>query len=172
MPATNIDIKARYADLRRARQIALRLGAKLAGRDRQVDTYFRVPRGRLKLRESKLSASELLPYIRADRRGPKRSDYEVIRVPSGQRVKAILSRVLGVRTVVRKTRDIYWLGNVRIHLDRVDGLGTFIEFEAVFDGSPRAERANREKVRKLLAAFGIAGKDLVKVSYADMLKDG
>jgi predicted adenylyl cyclase CyaB len=134
-----------------------------------VDTYFRVPTGRLKLRETRLTGSELVGYIRPDRRGPKRSQYVEIPVKNPSAVRAMLSRLLGVRVVVKKTRDIYLLGSVRIHLDKVDGLGAFIEFEAYYDGSPSAERANRDKVVRLMDAFGISAKDLMEVSYADML---
>ena len=104
-----------------------------------MDTYFRTRAGRLKLRESSLSGGELIPYLRPDAGGARRSDYRVIPVDDPPGVKALLTELLGVHRVVVKQREIFLAGNVRIHLDRVEGLGTFLELEAVFDGHPAAE---------------------------------
>lgn len=165
----NIEIKARYGNLKKARAIARQLKARRIGFDFQVDTYFRTKAGRLKLRESSVTRdAALIPYSRPDQAGPKKSLYLVIPVKEASLCKALLSRILGVETVVGKKREVFLVDNVRVHLDEVEGLGTFLELEAVYAGSGKRERAQREKVRKLMSAFGIGPADLVEGSYRDL----
>jgi predicted adenylyl cyclase CyaB len=165
----NIEIKAAYSDLRRARAIAERIGARFVGRDHQVDTYFAVPRGRLKLRESSLSGAMLIPYLRADVRGPKKSEYSLLPVNDAARVKGLFDALLGVEAVVVKDRDIYLVDNVRVHLDEVKGQGSFFELEAVYADGADVER-EEEKVRALLIEFEVKDRDLVEGSYREKLK--
>ena len=165
----NLEIKARCADLDAARARALALCARPAGVDRQLDTYFRTAAGRLKLRESQLSGGQLVPYLRPDLPGPRRADYRVIPVEDPVGLKVLLAAILGVHRVVEKQREILLLGNVRIHLDRVAGLGSFLELEAVFDGSPAAEAAERLRVEALMRELGIAAADLIDGSYESLV---
>jgi predicted adenylyl cyclase CyaB len=145
------------------------LGGERVGLDAQRDTYFAVPRGRLKLRESSLSGAQLIPYLRPDGDGARRSDYRVIPVPDAEGTRRLLAELLGVHRVVTKQREIFLVGNVRVHLDRVDGLGSFLELEAVFDGSPAAEPGEHAKVGRLLAELGVRDADLVPTSYEALL---
>lgn len=165
----NVEIKARVADLAPLRARAERLADRRLGVDRQVDTYFRVPHGRLKLRESALSGGQLVPYLRPDERGARRSDYLVVPVAEAARLKSLLAGILGVHRVVTKTREVLLAGNVRIHLDEVEGLGCFLELEAVFDGSAEGERREREKLARLLRELGIEESQLVATSYEALL---
>ncbi len=184
--AENIEIKARCADLREATRIARRLGARPLGIERQRDTYFGLPLSRaaagarLKLRErwpaanqrataaSSSTSAQLIPYARPSIAGPKRSRYAVIPVEEPHMVRSLLSDMLGVVKVVDKRRTVFLLDNVRIHLDRVRGLGTFLEFEAVV-GRGRGARARcRGKVKALLAEFAVRPSDLLTASYAEM----
>lgn len=167
----NVEIKARVADLAALRARAERLANRRLGVDRQVDTYFRVPNGRLKLRESALSGGQLVPYLRPDAQGARRSDYLVVPVAEAARLKSLLAGILGVHRVVRKTREILLVDNVRIHLDEVDGLGSFLELEAVFDGSAAGEQREREKVARLLAELEIDESQLVATSYEALLAE-
>ena len=167
----NIEIKARCADLEAARRRASRLATQSLGVDHQVDTYFATRSGRLKLRESSLSGGQLVPYLRDDVAGPRRSDYRVIPVDDAEGTRRLLSAILGVDCVVEKEREILLSGNVRIHLDRVKGLGSFIELEAVFDGSPAAEAEQRRRVEQLMAQLGVREEDLVSVSYENLVRD-
>lgn len=168
MPA-NLELKARCADLSAVRERAKAVATSWLGVDEQVDTYFRTRHGRLKLRESSLSGAQLVPYLRPDQPGARRSDYVVIPVPEPARTQALLSALLGVHRVVRKTREIALYENVRIHLDRVDGLGDFVELEAVWDGSPGGEAEQTRKVAFLREALGIRDADLVPLSYEGLL---
>jgi predicted adenylyl cyclase CyaB len=166
---TNLEIKARCADLEAARERTRALATSHVGIDRQTDTYFATRRGRLKLRESSLSGGQLVPYLRPDQPGPKRADYGVIPVEEPERVKALLSEILGVHRVVRKVREIWLHENVRIHLDEVEGLGSFVELEAVYDGASKSLPAQESKVRVLMDRLGIREEDLVDVSYEGLL---
>jgi adenylate cyclase, class 2 len=169
-PRANIEIKARLRDLEAARRIAESLGARSMGADRQVDTYFRVPSGRLKLRQSLFAGEQLIPYLREDVPGPRRADYEVLPAPRGGRTKELLEAMLGVDVVVEKARRLYLIGNTRIHLDTVNGLGDFLEIEAVYPyGDPSAEHAARLDVDRLMRAFGVVEADLVPRSYRELL---
>ena len=167
--SSNLEIKARVADAAALRALALPLATERLGVDMQTDTYFRVPRGRLKLRESSLSGAQLIPYQRPDRQAAKRSDYLVIPVEDPQTLRALLGDILGVQALVRKRREILLHHNVRIHLDEVEGLGSFMELEAVYDGSAAAEVAERQKVVRLCAQLGVAQADLIDTSYEALI---
>lgn len=136
-----------------------------------MDTYFVTRSGRLKLRESSLSGAQLIPYMRPDCTAPRRSDYALVPVDDPERVKALLTQLLGVHRIVRKEREILLVGNVRIHLDRVETLGDFIELEAVFEGDAAAEEREHRKVHELMAALGVRPGDLLASSYEALLGD-
>jgi adenylate cyclase class IV len=167
--ATNFELKARCRDLALARDRARAIATRWLGADQQVDTYFRTATGRLKLRESSSSGAQLIPYLRPDAPQARRSDYVVIPLSDPLRTKQLLSSLLGVHRVVRKLREIALFENVRIHLDRVDGLGDFIELEAVWDGDPAGEAAQRQKVAFLRERLAILDGDLVAASYEGLL---
>ena len=167
----NLEIKARCADLEAVRKRAHRVATEVVGVDHQVDTYFRTTRGRLKLRESSLSGGQLVPYLRPDRAEARLSDYRVVPIEDPAGLKALLSEILGVHRVVEKEREILLYQNVRIHLDRVSGLGSFVELEAVFDGSPAAEAEQRRKVDFLMKELGVGEEDLLAHSYEGLLGD-
>lgn len=165
----NIELKARLADLEAARRVAVEVATERAGVQHQVDTYFHVAHGRLKLREIAGAGAQLVWYERPDEEGPKESDYRLVSVPDAEGIKAALTGALGVRVVVSKRREIFLARNVRIHLDEVDGLGTFLEFEAVL-GPDVDDAAGRQQVDDLMRRFGIRADDLLPGSYADLLR--
>jgi predicted adenylyl cyclase CyaB len=164
----NIEIKARCDDLDRARRIARELGATLLGVVHQADTYFRVAQGRLKLREVSSGQAQLIYYRRPDERGPKVSDYEVLPVAEAEGLRQVLAEALGVKAQVHKRREILLLEDVRIHLDEVEGLGSFIELEVVV-GEGETEAGCVTQAEELLRAFGVRASDLVSGSYADLV---
>ena len=130
MAHVNVEIKAACDEPARIRRILRSRGADFRGIDHQVDTYFRVPNGRLKLREGNIENS-LIHYDRADEPGPKEARVWLCRLRPDPALRELLSRALGVRTVVRKTREIYFIDNVKFHIDDVEGLGGFVEIEAI-----------------------------------------
>ena len=164
----NIEIKARVDDLVQAEAVARRVATDKLGVERQTDTYFHALTGRLKLREIDGQARCLIGYHRPDQGAPKPSDYRIVPVSAPEPIKAILASTLGVRVVVIKERIIYLRHHVRIHLDRVNELGDFVEFEAVMGNS--AEGNTEDSILdRLIDEFGISASDLEATSYSDML---
>lgn len=163
----NIELKARLTDVDRARRIATELATKRLEPQHQVDTYFHCRSGRLKLRQIDGLTAQLIWYERPDREGAKASDYRLVPVANPETLKAALAGALGIRSVVEKRREIFLWHNVRIHLDEVTGLGTFLEFEAVL-GPAVAAAAGHAQVEELIGRFGIAHPDLVRGSYGEM----
>jgi len=164
----NVEIKARCIDAAAMARAAAAAGARLEGILEQVDTYFQVPDGRLKLRRENGLDAALIFYRRPDDIAPKLSRYELIPIAPGQRVGPILEQALGIKTVVRKRRQLWRLDNIRIHLDEVEGLGSFVECEVqVLPGRDLA--GCRAQAQALLDALGIADSDLLAGSYADLM---
>jgi predicted adenylyl cyclase CyaB len=164
----NIELKARLPDLAAARRIAEQVATANLGIQRQTDTYFRCSQGRLKLRELEGRPAQLIGYLRPDQASAKASDYRIVEIADVEAIRAVLTETLGILAVVVKQREIFLHHNVRIHLDLVERLGTFIEFEAVLDNGVDAE-AGRLQVAWLRDQFAIADADLVRNSYSDML---
>ena len=163
-----IEIKARCAHQDRIRVLLQERSARFVGEDHQIDTYFRVPSGRLKLREGTIERM-LIFYERADQQGPKASNVTLYRPGPGEGLKEVLAQALGVLVVVDKRCEIYFIDNVKFHLDRVEGLGTFAEIEAIDEDGTIGEARLLEQCEHYLALFEIAEEDLVRVSYSDML---
>lgn len=167
MQGINIEIKAKAADLARARDILLGAGAVLKGIDRQVDTYFNVSHGRLKLRQGNVE-NNLIHYFREDQRGPKKSEVIICPVPANSDVlKNALATSCGILAEVSKTREIYYIGNAKFHLDEVKNLGKFIEIELF--GDNKNEEELWKDCRKYMASLKIDENNLVDNSYSDML---
>lgn len=168
MEHLNVEFKAPCEDLPRARETLVALGAVPQGIDHQIDTYFRVPHGRLKLREGTIERN-LIQYHRPDVTGPRRSDVTLVPAgASGDALKVALTRALGILVVVDKRREILWLDNVKLHLDEVKGLGTFLEVEAIaHDGHTEGDL--HVQCRHLLTALAIDPATTIPGSYSDAL---
>ena len=163
----NVELKARYSDHDRAVAICERLGATFVHTEEQVDHYFSLGSYRMKLRESSLGRHWLIWYSRPNAAGPRKSSYRLLPVPDPSAKRKILSQAMGVKAVVRKERSLWMWGPVRIHLDRVEGLGRFLEFEAVLtDGY--TEAAGEVDVGRLSREFGINEEDMISGSYSDL----
>ena len=132
MPA-NIEIKARARDFNAIRSRAAALSEALEQVIPQVDTFFFTSRGRLKLRELGRERAQLIHYERPDQGGPKRSDYHIFETGDPENLKTVLSPALGIRGTIRKTRYLYLVGQTRVHLDDVEGIGQFMELEVVLN---------------------------------------
>jgi adenylate cyclase, class 2 len=166
--ARNLEIKAVDSDPQATLACALGFGAEDRGLLQQRDTYFHAVSGRLKLREAPPRPAELIAYARADLAGPKVSHYRIVPVADHLALIDALSDSLGIRCVVEKARRLLLWRNVRIHLDRVAGLGHFVELEAVAT-VPGGLEVERDRVEQLRAALGIADEQLVAHGYADLL---
>lgn len=164
----NVEIKARCDDPEAIRAALREEGARFVGEDHQVDTYFRVAHGRLKLREGTIEHA-LIYYERPDEQGPKRSDVILYHPEPGASLKSILAQANGVLAVVDKRREIYFVENVKFHLDRVAGLGAFVEIEAIDRDETMDEAHLLAQCRRYVARFGIPPEHLVAGSYSDMV---
>lgn len=162
----NIELKAHLPDRARALEACRRIAAAPQGDIHQIDTYYRVPHGRLKLRVARPGETELVQYHRPDVAGAKGCDYRLETVEAG--LGEMLGDALGVLATVEKVRSLYLWENVRIHLDEVAGLGSFIEFEAV-QAPGSADEDGYEKLSFLIDVFGIADSEHLKYSYLDMV---
>jgi predicted adenylyl cyclase CyaB len=136
--------------------------------EQQTDTFFPVPHGRLKLREIDAQPAVLIWYERPNQSEARLSSYHLVPVSDPAGLKTALTEALGVRGVVRKQREIFLWHNVRIHLDDVADLGTFIEFEAVLSDSDDAAVAH-ERLDYLCRLLNVHAADHVAVAYADLL---
>lgn len=163
--ATNLELKARISSLEASHEQARRLGARFDGVLEQRDTYFRVPRGRLKLRECAGGTPELIFYEREESAGERWSSYERVPVAEAGPLANILGLAGGILAVVKKTRSVYVYRNARIHLDDVSGLGAFLEFEVVGAESPESYLL----MSLLRDSFGVREEMIFRGSYSDMI---
>ena len=165
----NIEIKARCSDHNRIREILKSNNARFQGQDHQIDTYFKIQAGkRLKLRQGNIENS-LIFYEREDVQGPKKSEIILINEPPPS-LKDLLSKALGILVVVDKEREIYFIENVKFHIDTVQGLeGSFVEIEAIDKDGTIGEIKLLEQCKYYLSLFGLSKSQLVEGSYSDLL---
>lgn len=162
---TNLELKARYPSHQKAHACAVACGAARGGLLIQQDMYFRVPRGRLKLREAEGETAELIYYERSEETTERWSRFTREPVAGPAAIAHVLTEAFGVLAIVRKRRELYIFRDARIHIDDVEGLGTFVEFEVTGGETPETVATMRE----LREAFGIGDDSVVKVSYSDMI---
>ena len=166
MKIVNFEFKARINDEQRVRATLKTLNARSIGTDHQVDTYFRVPAGRLKVREGRIE-NTLIFYRRSNARRARQSAVEMMLLPRRNSLRAILERALPTLAVVDKRREIYFVKNVKIHLDQVRQLGKFLEVEAISrTGDVKIIRSQARHFQRL---FGVTAKDIVAESYSDLI---
>ena len=171
--ARNIEIKARIASVEELLPVARAVTGHEPELIAQDDSFFAVPRGRLKLRQFADGSAELIHYQRADTGDAKASDYVRVPVPDADGLREALARACGLAGRVRKQR---WLllaeqggSSTRIHVDRVEGLGDFMELEVVLrEGQTDAEGA--EVAEALMQALGLAGAERIAGAYLDLLQ--
>jgi predicted adenylyl cyclase CyaB len=170
MTHVNIEIKAKCPDQETIRGILKSLNAKFVGLDHQIDTYFNANKGRLKLREGDIENS-LIYYERENKSGPRESNVVLFKTQAGSPLKEILTRSMGIKTVIDKKREIYFVGNVKFHLDNVASLGSFVEIEAIDDDGGTSRGKLLEQCQHYLDLFKINKADLISKSYSDLLLD-
>ncbi|MFH1998540.1 MAG: class IV adenylate cyclase [Planctomycetota bacterium] len=167
--ATNIEVKA---ILRNRDEVERRAAALAEGPPRELmqeDIFFPCARGRLKLRKEGAEQGQLIHYERPDERGTKASSYSLFEVNEPDRLAELLVQALGRRGCLNKERTLYLKGRTRIHLDRVQGLGDYMELEVVLDESTTQEKGH-EIAQSILSELGIPLEDRVEGAYMDLLE--
>ena len=166
-----VELKAKVYDLEVVRRKLTILGARHIGTFRQIDVYFNVPEGRLKLREVEgNNNAELIYYERENIAGPKRSNVFILKIQEPEIFKNLLERLLKTRVIVEKVREIYQYQGTKIHLDMVEKLGNFVEFERKTPAGAQAIKKNRQILEKLMEKLGINPENLEKLSYSDLIR--
>jgi predicted adenylyl cyclase CyaB len=168
MAYLNVEIKAKFDNPDRMRNYLKANGAVFKGVDEQTDTYFNVPNGRLKLREGNIE-NNLIYYERNNQAGPKDSKFHLLKVEDAAGLKEVLTKSNGIKVVVKKRRDIYYIANVKFHIDEVPGLGSFAEIEAGNVLADLTKQQLTEQCEFYLKELGIKPEDLIDNSYSDML---
>lgn len=168
MNIRNVEFKARVEALEKYEQQLLTLNPLFKGTDHQIDTYFHVPKGRLKLREGNIE-NALINYDREDHAGSKLSSVILYRHQPDPALKAILTHQLGIKMVVDKVRKIYFIENVKFHFDQVKGLGTFLEVEAIDNDGQYSLEKLQEQCDRYQNMFDLEPHQLMRHSYSDLL---
>lgn len=170
MPHLNFECKARTERQEDIRRWLRENGADFRGEDLQTDTYFPLPagRGRLKLRQGNIE-NNLIHYHRSNAAEARTSDVALAPVADPAALHACLSRALGLLVEVRKRREIYFMDNVKIHLDYLDGLGQFVEIEAIAPSPEWPLDRLQAQCAHYMAVFGIRPEDVLAESYSDMI---
>ncbi len=168
MARINIEIKARCDNHAEIRKILKSQNADFKGIDHQIDTYFNVKNGRLKLREGTIE-NNLIQYTRPNISGPKQSDFALYKTEPNSKLKTLLINSLGAMVTVDKQREISYIDNVKFHLDEVKGLGKFVEIEVEGEKNEGAYEKLKAQCDAYLELFKIEEKDLINNSYSDML---
>ena len=168
MPA-NIEIKAHARNFAEIKTLAAALSETACETIEQQDTFFNSPQGRIKLRQLPAQPAQLIYYTRADQNGPKRSEYQLVQTGDPENLKTVLSLAYGVRGVIRKTRYLYRVGQTRIHLDDVSGLGQFLELEVAMQPG-QTDSQGQAIAEDLMQKLGVSPDDLIEGAYMDLFE--
>ena len=168
MSFLNVEIKAKSNHSEFIRDYLAANGAEFKGIDEQTDTYFNVSHGRLKLREGNIE-NNLIYYERTNEAGPKNSHFHLVKIVDANSIKEVLTKSIGIKVVVKKKREIYYINNIKFHVDEVARLGTFIEIEASNITADISKEKLKEQCEFYIKEFNIKSEDMISVSYSDML---
>ena len=168
--ARNIEIKAKIDDISFCLKKAHELSNLPAQEIVQEDTFFNCDNGRLKLRVLSEDHGELIFYNRADQKGPKTSEYHISLTKEPDKLKKVLERSYGIKGMVKKTRLLFLVGRTRIHIDQVENLGDFLEFEVVLS-EDEDTASGKQEANKMMEEFNISENQLITHAYMDLLAD-
>lgn len=168
MNIKNIEFKAKVDEIESYEQKLASLNPVFQGLDHQVDTYFNVPHGRLKLREGNIE-NALINYDRENKPGSKESRVILYQHEPNPALKDILDKQFGVKVVVDKKRKIYFIGNVKFHFDRVENLGTFLEVEAIDSEDAFTPEELKNQCDEYFRFFKLTKEQLIDKSYSDLI---
>ncbi len=169
-PKRNIEIKVRANDLQRVETLLRNIeSVRDGGLLEQRDVFLPCSTGRLKLRFQNDQGTQLILYNRSDEARLRASEYQLFDIENGEAFLAVAESAWGPQPEVRKTRHLYWVDNIRVHLDEVAGLGSFVELEAVVDDE-HSEAACHEAAQHLLRALGLDASRPESRAYVDLLE--
>jgi predicted adenylyl cyclase CyaB len=165
----NIEVKAKCFHPQEVEAFLLQRHAKFIGVDEQKDTYFNVPCGRLKLRQGNIE-NNLIFYNRPNGKEPKQSNFLLVPVTDGKAMEQILSVSLGIKIIVQKKRKIFFIENIKFHIDEVKNLGSFVEIEAGNKNFPdKTIEQLQQQCNDYMQQLEIKTEDLISAGYSDML---
>lgn len=162
----NLEIKAKSINLDEIRNALKLLRASKKELLTQRDTYFRVPKGRFKLRDEGKKGAYAIYYERNERVAQRLSTYHTLPVDNPAQYKIFFEKTLGILVEVHKRRELWLYKNARIHLDVVEGLGTFLEIEVMVE---RSEAQAKQLMDQLAVCFELNKRNYIKSSYSDLL---
>ena len=168
MNITNIEFKAKVSSIVEAEAKLQKVNPVFKGLDHQVDTYFKVPNGRLKLREGNIEHA-LIQYHRENLAGAKESSVILYRHHPDPALKDILTLQFGILKIVDKQRKIYFIDHVKFHFDEVAGLGTFMEVEVINENNRFTTEELQTECNRWIKFFDILPEQFVETSYSDMV---
>jgi predicted adenylyl cyclase CyaB len=165
-----IEIKARCSNPSKVRQLLLQQpNIQFIGVDAQVDTYFKIPSGRLKLREGNIENS-LIYYDRENKKDAKKSDVTLYKPTEVVSLKAVLLAALPTLIVVKKKREIYFIDHIKFHIDTLTTLGSFLEIEVIDANDAMDIIKMKEQCQSYMELLDVQKEDLMEHSYSDMLQ--
>lgn len=165
-----IEMKARCSNPSKVRHLLLQQpNIQFIGIDSQVDTYFKIPSGRLKLREGNIENS-LIYYDRENKKDAKKSDVTLYKSTEIASLKAVLVAALPILIVVEKKREIYFIDHIKFHIDTLTSLGSFLEIEVIDANDAMDISEMRQQCERYMKLLDIQKEDLMEHSYSEMLQ--
>jgi adenylate cyclase class 2 len=166
-----VELKARVRDFKLLQKKLSDLGADYVGTFKQKDVYFKVPEGRLKLREIEGDSNlELIYYERENTAEPKRDDAFILKFQESDDLRKILKKILKPLNTIEKLREIYRYKGTQIHLDTVKSLGKFIEFERQITNESKNFETEKYVLQELMEILEIGSDSLEILSYNELVK--
>ncbi len=163
----NLELKVRIVSLAKTIDIAKKIGAREKEILFQKDIYFKIREGRLKLRIINSQSAELIFYNRPNRKGSRYSNYTILKINDIKSVQSFFADIYGISRIVEKRRRLYIFKNARIHIDKVTGLGNFLEFEVIIN---KGDKEANELMNFLISQFYVKPSEIVAGSYCDLIK--
>lgn len=170
---TLIEFKAKLKNKDKSKAKLLNVcRADYIGEYQQLDTHFKVPKGHLKLRQlAGVNSSHLIYYEREMLKGPKESKAWIAKIIDPEALRILLQKFLPITAVVNKHREIYICDDIQIHLDEVEGLGSYIEFEVEVQNKLQTKKLAQDSLSEFMKILNINDQDLEEASYSDLLSN-
>ncbi len=168
MNAVNFEVKVKCIHPEKIESILIKQDAWFKGEDHQIDTYFNSGEGKLKLREGKIE-NALIHYERNEVKGQKRSEVTLFKTGEDVReLKEILSKSIGIKNIVEKTRKIFYIDSIKFHIDTIINLGSFVEIEVIDSSGKADEEKLKAQCDHYIKMLGLENAEFIDSSYSDM----